>query len=159
MIADAKTQGLGGVGGVFHRQRMVDRFTFQPEGAGQHKVERKALGFDLRRGLQPQLDGVPLCFDQSVLQIPGKAVLPAFVGFAFMNQRTAGELAGPGEQDRCVPCPDRRVCLPEHFLSGSIFQADGFSAVGVHRQGQKFVVDGCLHNRYAPLEFYHELHR
>ena len=46
--------------------------------------------------------------------------------------------------------PDSRVGLPEQLLPRRIFQADGLSAVGVHGQGQEFIVDGCLH-RCSPF--------
>ena len=41
--------------------------------------------------------------------------------------------------------PDLRVSLPEHLFTRRVFQADGLCAVGVHRQGQKLIMDGCLH--------------
>ena len=117
VVPDAEGQGLPGGGGVLHGQGVVDRFALQAEGADQHEVKGEALLLGLLGGLQPQLDRVPLGPDQGVLQIPGEAVLPALVGLALVDQGAAGELAGPGEQDRCV-----------------------------HGQGQIFVVDGCLHN-------------
>ena len=45
--------------------------------------------------------------------------------------------------------PDRRVGLPEQLFARCILQADGLRAKGVHGQGQKFVVDGCLHDSFS----------
>ena len=44
--------------------------------------------------------------------------------------------------------PDGGVGLPEHLFACGILQADGLCTVGVHGQGQEFVVNGCLHFQY-----------
>ena len=146
VIADAKAQLFGA--GVAHRQRMVHGLAVQTEGAGEHKIKGEAFSFDgiIRAQLQP--DGVALGAEQGVLHVPGKAVLPSGVGLAFMGKGPAGQLARPGEKDGGVALPDSRVGLPEHFFVRCIFQADSLCTVGVHGQGQKFVVNGCLHFQY-----------
>ena len=81
-----------------------------------------------------------------MLHVPGKAMLTAGVGLSLMGKGPAGQLARPGEKDGGVALPDSRVSLPEHLLPGGIFQADCFGTMGIHGQGQEFVVNGCLHD-------------
>src|SRR5699024_429208 len=109
------------------------------------KVIGEAGRLDLVVGPQLHADDVGAGFQQRVLEIPGKAVLPALVALARVGQDAPCQLARPGEQDGRVPPPDRFVRLPEHFFSGGIADADRLCAVSVHRKGQKFVVNGCLH--------------
>ena len=124
---------------------MVDRLALQPERAGQDKIKGEALGLDLGIGAQLQLDGIALGPEQGVFHIPGKAVLAALVGLAVCGKGAACQLAGPGEENGRVALPDGRVSLPEHLFPRRVFQADGLCAVGVHCQGQKLIMDGCLH--------------
>ena len=137
---------LGGIGGVGDGQGVVHRPALQPEGAGQNKIKREALCLALFIRAQLQPDGVALGAEQGVLHVPGKAVLPSRVGLALMGKGPAGQLACPGEKDGGVALPDSRVGLPEHLLPSGIFQADCFGTMGIHGQGQEFVVNGCLHD-------------
>ena len=145
VIPDAKGQGLGGGGRVFHREGVADRLALQPEGAGQDKIVGEAGRLDLLAGAQLHPDGVGAGLQQGVLQVAGKAVLPPLVALAGVGQDAPRQLARPGEQDGRVPPPHRRVRLPEHLLPGGVADADRLRAVGVCRQSQKFVVDGRLH--------------
>ena len=146
VVADAELQLLGGIGGVGDGQGVVHRPALQPEGAGQDKIKREALCLALFIRAQLQPDGVALGAEQGVLHVPGKAVLTAGVGLALMGKGPAGQLARPGEKDGGMALPDSRVGLPEHLLPGGIFQADCFGTMGIHGQGQEFVVNGCLHD-------------
>ena len=67
------------------------------------------------------------------------------IGLAAVGEAAVLELARPREEDRRVALPDCRVCLPEQLFSRCVLQADGLGAVGVHRKGQIFVVNGRLH--------------
>ena len=149
VVADAEAQLLRGGFGVCDRQGVVDGLPLQPEGASEDKIEGEALGLDRIVRAQFQLDGVALGAEQSVLQIPCKAVLAALVGLAVMGEGAAGQFARPGEEDGCMTLPDRRVGLPEQLFARCVLQADGLRAKGVHGQGQKFVVDGCLHDSFS----------
>ena len=80
VVADAEAQLLRGGFGVCDRQGVVDGLPLQPEGAGEDKIEGEALGLDRIVRAQFQLNGVALCAEQGVLQIPRKAVLAALVG-------------------------------------------------------------------------------
>ena len=146
VVADAELQLLGGIGGVGDGQGVVHRPALQPEGAGQNKIKREALCLALFIRAQLQPDGVTLGAEQGVLHVPGKAMLTAGVGLALMGEGPAGQLARPGEKDGGMALPDSRVGLPEHLLPGGIFQADCFGTMGIHGQGQEFVVNGCLHD-------------
>ena len=73
VIADAEPQLLSGLGGVLHREGMVDGLALQPERAGQDKIKGEALCFGGVVRPQLQLDGVALGPEQGVLHIPGKA--------------------------------------------------------------------------------------
>ena len=143
VIANAKGHGVAVP--VFHLQRVVHGAALQPEGGAQGKAEREPR-FRLRPIGQFQRNGMAGLADEPVLQVPRKAMLPACVFPALPEETAAGQLARPGEQDGGVPGPDGRVCLPEHLLPGGIFQADCFGTMGIHGQGQKFVVNGCLHD-------------
>ena len=143
VVADAKAQFLGT--GVAHAQGVVHGLAVQPEGAGEHKVKGEALGFYGFIRAQLQLDGIALGLEQGMLHIAGKAMLAALVGLALCLKSAAGQLARPGEQDGGVALPHRRVGLPQQLFACCVFQADSLCTVGVHGQGQKFVVNGCLH--------------
>ena len=144
--ADTKAQLLRA--GVRYLQSMVHGLALQTEGAGEHKVIGEALCLDGIVRPQFQLDGVSLRPQQSVLQIPGKAVLTALPCFALGGKGAVHQLASPWEQDGCMALPDGGVGLPEHLFACGILQADGLCTVGVHGQGQEFVVNGCLHFQY-----------
>ncbi len=94
---DAKAQLFGA--GVAHRQRMVHGLAVQPEGAGEHKIEGEAFGFDGIIRAQLQLDGIALGLEQGVLHVAGKTVLTALVRFAARLKGAAGQLARPREQN------------------------------------------------------------
>mgnify|MGYP003170016144 CR=1 FL=1 len=117
----------------------------QPEGAGEDEVEGEPLCLHglVRTQLEP--DGTALGLSQGVLHIPREAVLPALIGLAAVSETAVLELARPREEDGRVALPDCRVCLPEQLFSRCVLQADGLGAVGVHRKGQIFVVNGRLH--------------
>ena len=87
VVADAEAQLLCSGFGVCDRQGVVDGLSFQPEGAGEDKIEGETLGLDRIVRAQFQLDGVALGAEQGVLQIPCKAVLAALVykSFQFLN--------------------------------------------------------------------------
>ncbi len=65
-----------------------------------------------------------------------------------MGEAAAFQLARPREEDGRVALPDSRVGLPEQLLPRGVLQADGLGTVGVHRKGQKFVLNGRLHFQY-----------
>ena len=115
VIADAKAQLFGA--GVAHRQCMVHGLAVQTEGAGEHKVEGEAFGFDGIIRAQLQLDGIALGLEQGVLHVAGKTVLTALVRFAVHLKGTAGQLARPREQNGGVALPHCRVGLPEHLFA------------------------------------------